>query len=137
MPELSHLLETALFVEDLSRASAFYREVMGLAQFLGDERGCGFLLPGGPLLLLVKQGVSREPNVTPGGVVPPCGTSGSAHLAFAVSAEELKAWRSHLARHRVEVLSEVAWQRGGRSLYFHDPDGHLLELATPGVWEVY
>ena len=25
----------------------------------------------------------------------------------------------------------------GRSIYFRDPDGHLLELATPGLWSVY
>lgn len=27
--------------------------------------------------------------------------------------------------------------RGGCSVYFRDPDGHLLELATPGVWINY
>ena len=37
----------------------------------------------------------------------------------------------------IEIESEVTWTRGGRSLYFRDPDGHLVELATPGVWEVY
>ena len=25
----------------------------------------------------------------------------------------------------------------GNSVYFRDPDGHLLELATPGLWWVY
>jgi catechol 2,3-dioxygenase-like lactoylglutathione lyase family enzyme len=29
------------------------------------------------------------------------------------------------------------WDRGGRSLFFHDPDGHLLELVTPGIWPEY
>jgi catechol 2,3-dioxygenase-like lactoylglutathione lyase family enzyme len=31
----------------------------------------------------------------------------------------------------------VTWPLGGTSLYFRDPDGHLLELATPGIWAVY
>ncbi len=35
------------------------------------------------------------------------------------------------------VVEKKQWDRGGTSLYFHDPDGHLLELATPGVWSVY
>jgi hypothetical protein len=51
--------------------------------------------------------------------------------AFAVAEAELQAWRTRLESHGVEVLSEVAWEQGARSLYFRDPDGHLLELATP------
>jgi catechol 2,3-dioxygenase-like lactoylglutathione lyase family enzyme len=31
----------------------------------------------------------------------------------------------------------VGWPRGGRSVYFRDPDGHSVELATPGLWETY
>jgi catechol 2,3-dioxygenase-like lactoylglutathione lyase family enzyme len=31
----------------------------------------------------------------------------------------------------------VKWPRGGESLYFRDPDGLAVELATPGVWETY
>ena len=33
--------------------------------------------------------------------------------------------------------SEVTWPQGGRSLYFRDPDGLLVELATPGLWRNY
>ena len=33
--------------------------------------------------------------------------------------------------------ARTSWSRGGRSIYFRDPDGHLLELATPGLWAVY
>lgn len=28
-------------------------------------------------------------------------------------------------------------QTSGRSLYFEDPDGHVLEFATPGLWDNY
>jgi catechol 2,3-dioxygenase-like lactoylglutathione lyase family enzyme len=31
----------------------------------------------------------------------------------------------------------VRWPRGGESIYFRDPDGHLVELATPGLWDNY
>ena len=31
----------------------------------------------------------------------------------------------------------MKWPRGGESLYFRDPDGHLVELATPGLWANY
>ena len=47
------------------------------------------------------------------------------------------AWRAHLTASGVAIRSEMAWPRGGRSLYFDDPDGHVLELATPGLWATY
>ncbi|MBB4053673.1 catechol 2,3-dioxygenase-like lactoylglutathione lyase family enzyme [Devosia subaequoris] len=31
----------------------------------------------------------------------------------------------------------MAWDRGGKSLYFRDSDGHLIELGTPGIWRTY
>lgn len=137
MPRLNALLETMLFVADPVASQRFYEGVLGLASFRVDERGCLLALPGGQVLGLVRQGVTDQPNPTPGGTVPPCGASGSMHLAFAISHSELGAWRSHLETHGVVVESEVGWQRGGRSLYFRDPDGHLVELATPGVWDLY
>jgi catechol 2,3-dioxygenase-like lactoylglutathione lyase family enzyme len=42
-----------------------------------------------------------------------------------------------LAEHGVGIESEVQWDLGGTSLYFRDPDGHSVELATPGVWPIY
>ncbi|HEV2492565.1 MAG TPA: VOC family protein [Terriglobia bacterium] len=137
MPAVNGLVETALFVEDLPRARAFYKNVLGLREFTASERGCGFVVADRLVLQLVKEGATMEPHVTPGGVIPPCGASGSMHIAFAISKSELEAWRKHLEGHSVEVLGDVTWERGGRSLYFRDPDGHLIELATPGVWEVY
>jgi catechol 2,3-dioxygenase-like lactoylglutathione lyase family enzyme len=32
------------------------------------------------------------------------------------------------------VESRIHWARGGTSLYFRDPDGNSLEVATPGLW---
>jgi catechol 2,3-dioxygenase-like lactoylglutathione lyase family enzyme len=54
-----------------------------------------------------------------------------------VDSKELAAWESHLLAKGVEILSRVSWPLGGRSVYFRDPDGHLLELLTPGVWSTY
>jgi len=35
------------------------------------------------------------------------------------------------------IEGRTDWSRGGHSIYFRDPDGHLLELATPGLWAIY
>jgi len=137
MPELSGLLETTLFVKDVSKACAFYQEVLGL-----EGRWGRFLVGEKMLLLLVSHEKARVPSKIPGGEIPPCFVGpdepqGVGHIAFKVAETELDAWRTHLESKEVEVLSEVVFDRGGRGLYFRDPDGHLLELSTPGVWEIY
>ena len=35
------------------------------------------------------------------------------------------------------IEGRTVWSRGGHSIYFRDPDGHLVELATPGLWATY
>jgi catechol 2,3-dioxygenase-like lactoylglutathione lyase family enzyme len=49
----------------------------------------------------------------------------------------LDPWERRLQQDAIAVESRVQWARGGKSIYFRDPDGHLLELATPGVWAIY
>jgi catechol 2,3-dioxygenase-like lactoylglutathione lyase family enzyme len=141
-PTLDRLLETFLITDDLSASRELYGETLGLEPY-GEpgERGCLFLLPGGQLLGLVDREAARRANDTPSGTIPACipeatdSRGPSAHLAFAVP--DLGPWRERLAERGVRVLEEVEWDRGGRSLYFRDPDGNLVELATPGVWDFY
>jgi catechol 2,3-dioxygenase-like lactoylglutathione lyase family enzyme len=139
MPNLNGLLEASLFVENLPKARDFYQQVVGLEKLRESEAGCVFVVAKGQLLLLISDEKARVSSKTLGGEVPPClcgvGESlGAGHIAFSVAESELDAWRARLESQGVEVLSEVAWEGGARSLYFRDPDGHLLELATPGLW---
>jgi catechol 2,3-dioxygenase-like lactoylglutathione lyase family enzyme len=46
----------------------------------------------------------------------------------------IDAWRNLRQSHGVSIEKEMAWSRGGRSLYFRDPAGNSVELVTPGVW---
>ena len=55
-------------------------------------------------------------------------------FALSVAAADLPAWATRMAAHGVAEAGRTQWPRGGTSLYFRDPDGHLLELATPGIW---
>jgi catechol 2,3-dioxygenase-like lactoylglutathione lyase family enzyme len=89
------------------------------------------------VLLLFRRGGSAQPSETPVGTIPPHDGQGTLHLAFAIPHAELAAWQAHLAAHGVAVESRITWARGGTSLYMRDPDGHSLEVATPGLWPNY
>jgi catechol 2,3-dioxygenase-like lactoylglutathione lyase family enzyme len=136
MPTLDRVLETALYVDDLERAAAFYTDILDLASLYVDERLRAFAV-GGSVLLLFRRGASRETISLPGGTIPPHDGSGAIHVAFAVAAEELARWEERLRERGVPIEGRTEWSRGGRSIYFRDPDGHLLELATPGLWRIY
>lgn len=137
MPRVTGILETALYVEDVPRAAAFYERVFGFPVLTRDERLCAMDVAGRQVLLLFKRGASVEPMTDARGTIPPHDGSGTLHFAFAIDADEYEAWERHLVTLGVRVEGRVMWARGGRSLYFRDPDGHLVELVTPGVWATY
>jgi len=137
MPQLNAVLETALYVDDLTRAQAFYEDDLGLRLLFSNQRMCAFDVGGKNVLLLFLRGGSNEPMPTPGGTIPPHDGQGPLHIGFAVSADDLAAWETRLQERGIAIESRTTWSRGGTSVYFRDPDGHLLELATPGLWEIY
>jgi catechol 2,3-dioxygenase-like lactoylglutathione lyase family enzyme len=73
----------------------------------------------------------------PGGVIPPHDGSGHLHLAFSIAEEDVETWKRRLDSEGVAIESIVIWPRGAQSIYFRDPDGHLVELITPGFWAIY
>ncbi|HET8611202.1 MAG TPA: VOC family protein [Sphingomonas sp.] len=137
MPRIAGLLETALYVDDMARSTRFFREVMGLAPMLESEKLTAFDAGRQGVLLVFAREGSIEDSHTPGGIIPGHHGSGPLHMAFAIAAEEYEPWRDHLRAAGVKERGEMHWERGGRSFYFEDPDGHILELATPGIWPNY
>lgn len=137
MPELDRVLETALYVDDLERASGFYQDVLELRPLFRDDRLCAFSVGERSVLLLFRRGASLKTARMPGGTIPPHDGHGPIHVAFAVAAGALPEWEARLREHAIEIEGRTDWPRGGHSIYFRDPDGHLLELATPGLWAIY
>jgi catechol 2,3-dioxygenase-like lactoylglutathione lyase family enzyme len=133
-PRIAGLLETALYVDDMARSVAFFRNVLGLTPMIASDRLTAFDAGHGGVLLVFARGQSCEDVTIPGGVIPGHDGHGPLHMAFAIEADAADAWRDHLAANGVAVIQEVTWPAGGRSLYFNDPDRHVLELATPGLW---
>ena len=126
-PETNGLLETSLYVEDLERSARFYETMFGFERI--DSAGSRLIAMKAAdkqTLLLFRKGASPDHDGT-----------GQLHLAFAIGADRLASWREWLAANGLAIEEEREWPRGGTSLYFRDPDGHLLEVATPGVWSIY
>jgi catechol 2,3-dioxygenase-like lactoylglutathione lyase family enzyme len=137
MPKLNGILETALYTDDMEKARAFYEGTLGLEPIFNDSRLTAYAVAGRDVLLIFRRGSTRETATIPGGTIPGHDGAGPLHVAFAVGKDELAEWEQHLAARGVPIEGATNWSRGGRSIYFRDPDGHLLELATPGLWTVY
>jgi catechol 2,3-dioxygenase-like lactoylglutathione lyase family enzyme len=134
---VSGVLETCLHVEDVERSARFYEGLFGFRRMLGDARFCAFDVAPGSVLLLFRRGGTLEPVKIPGGIIPPHDGSGHLHFAFAIPAEDVAAWLDRLKQAGIAIESRVRWEAGGESIYFRDPDEHLVELATPGIWPNY
>lgn len=127
-PQITDILETVLYVEEIDRAERFYRDVLGLRQ-IGKEPGrhVFFRVGSGVLLLFHAEGTRRR------GSVPSHGAEGQIHVCFTTPSADYEGWKTQLQEHGVAIEQEVAWPRG-RSFYFRDPDGNLLELANADIW---
>jgi len=128
------ILETCLYVDDLEAAERFYGTVLGL-ELLGKKDGRHlFFRCGRRMLLVFDPHATLDPSA--GSEIPPHGAVGEGHIAFAVPHDGVEGWRGRLEAHLVAIESEVSWPNGARSLYFRDPSGNSLELATPDLWRI-
>ena len=119
MIRIRGIYEIAIPVKELSRAEAFYTEVLGFEFGLRDEaRKWLFLRVGGPagMIVLQQQTIAWQAQ----------------HFAFAVSHEELDEAAAELKARGVVVDGPYfhEWMPA-RSVYFSDVDGHQLELCAP------
>jgi catechol 2,3-dioxygenase-like lactoylglutathione lyase family enzyme len=136
-PPINGVVEACLYSHDLPRSVRFYQEKLGFVLLESGERLCVFSVADSQVLLIFLGSGTLQPIHTPGGIIPPHEAGGQLHIAFAISKADFAAWEKHLIAVGIAVESKVSWPMGGESLYFRDPDNHLVELVTPGIWEVY
>jgi len=127
-PHLSGVLETVLYYTDQRRAADFYTDVLGMRLLDSEPQRSLFFRAGDSVVLMFDAEQTAK-----GGKLPPHGASGSVHTCFRVPADEYETWKTYLDERGVSVFNEIEWPRG-RSFYFHDPDGNLLEIANADIW---
>ena len=116
----------------------FYTDVLGLEQ-VGYEPDRHIFFRCGPGMLLIfdpRSTATTEVRVGDS-LIPPHGTAGPGHLAFAVEATAMADWEQRLARKKIDVESEILWYADRphvRSIYFRDPAKNSIELACFELW---
>lgn len=136
IPALHGVLETSLCVNDLAVAEKFYSTVLGLEKHSSQNERHVFFRCGAGMLLLFNPAVTVHAGHLPNGsgMIPAHGTTGAGHIALKIYESEIEGWRTRLQNAGVAIESEINWPEGGYSLYFRDPAGNSLELATPKLW---
>jgi catechol-2,3-dioxygenase len=134
---IERVIETVLYVRDIERAAAFYQQVLKLPAMVSNHRFRAYNIADQSVLLLFLEGDSLNGAHYPEGYIPPHDGRGPQHIGLAVSKAQLSLWEQHLTEHEIEIEGRMHWEQGGESIYFRDPDGHLLELVTPGIWANY
>jgi catechol 2,3-dioxygenase-like lactoylglutathione lyase family enzyme len=135
-PHVSGVLETSLYVADVDASAAFYKRVFGFPVIYTEgSRLRALSVSDKQVLLLFRVGGSLAPTDTPNGRIPPHGGTGSLHVAFSIASDAVTPWLEHLRCMDIQVESEV--HCGGHSIYFRDPDSHLLEFITRGCWPIF
>ena len=131
---VAHVLESALYVTDLSEAQEFYTAVLGLSLYSKFEGRHVFLRCGDRMVLLFN---AEATSVSAGGPndAPVHGAKGAGHLAFAVRDHEIEQWKKHLARHGVDIEKEIR-PGGSRAIYFRDPSQNSIEITSPQMWGI-
>ena len=114
---ISHL---TFSVSSLDISVDFYRQVFGAELLFRDERTAYFDLAGLWLALNMQESIPRTEI-----------RHSYTHVAFTIDDADIAEMTARLQRLGVAFLpSRPRGDGEGQSLYFADPDGHLLEVHT-------
>lgn len=129
---ISHYAEIVLIVNDVRKAAAFYRDVVGLepASEPNDEWAWFWVGPKarGERLAVHKGSLLFEEHSPH----PEGRRWGNVHYALTVPRDELDAALNRVKEHGVTIYGpqRFEWMKAS-GYYFYDPDGNLIEFWTP------
>lgn len=110
-------------VTDSKRSTDFYTDVLGFRLLRANhDRGMVFLDSGGDCIVLMKTDTTIAPV-----------RQRDAHHAFLVDSDKFEGAVQELKDKGIEIMLEEERATGsivnGRSVYFPDPDGNVLEIV--------
>ena len=121
---ISALDHVAIGVADVERSCAFYARVLGFERLIPEWDEPVVMGIGDFGLAIFDR--TLQPSTTPDDADPPAVRI--MHIAFRVDREGLDSARRELEGEEFELRF---WDHGiSQSIYFRDPDGHLIELTT-------
>jgi catechol 2,3-dioxygenase-like lactoylglutathione lyase family enzyme len=122
--------ETCLYCQNLERAKAFYEEVLELPliSYVKDKH---VFFKAGTSVLLIFNPEDSKYKISP----PAHYGAGKQHFAFEVALTEYTKAKEWIIAKGIVITEEVTWAAGGKSFYFEDPEGNVLEILTDrGIW---
>ena len=126
----TRIKETSLYVQDLERTEAFYKEKLGFKLIAKEEGRHLFFKVGSSVLLCFLADTTKT-----GDELPPHYGEGNLHIAFEVPKKKYKAMKTWIHSKDIEIEHEQHWFDDYYSFYFRDPDGHSLEIVAQGMWD--
>jgi len=124
--QISHIDHIVLTVSDVARSCDFYSDILGMdvRTFAGGRKALHF----GKYKINLH---TSDSDVQPKAMHPAHGTI---DICFILNGD-LEDFIIHLKEHGVEIVSGPGRRNGAvtslRSVYFHDPDGNLVEVSVP------
>lgn len=122
--------ETCLYVQNLERTKIFYEDVLELQLISYVKNKHVFFIAGSSVLLIFNPEDSKHKISPPGHY-----GSGKQHFAFEVALAEYAQAKEWIVSKGIAITEEVTWAAGGKSFYFEDPEGNVLEIVPDsGIW---
>src|ERR1041385_3948813 len=127
-PRILGIAHLALYVSDLAKARAFYKDFLGFDEPFSLKRD-----DGSESMVFIKINDDQYLELTPG----PSARGDGQLNHFSFYTDDAKTLREYLASRGVKVPDKMTTGRTGNTNYnINDPDGHVIEIFQyePSSW---